>query len=75
MESVGKTPEGSFLYNENHAIVAWFNEGFTGQQKAKKTSAKDVFLSKARQIVKPSATLFSKIHLETKNQGIYEDDC
>ena len=30
---------------------------------------------KPRQIVKPSATLFSKIHLETKNQGIYEDDC
>jgi len=28
-----------------------------------------------RQIVKLSATLFSKIHLETKNQDICEDDC
>ena len=28
-----------------------------------------------RQIVKPSATLFSKNHLVTKNQGIYEDGC
>ena len=27
-----------------------------------------------RQIVNPSATLFSKNHWETKNQGIYEDD-
>ena len=27
------------------------------------------------QIVKPSATLFSKNHWETKSQGIYEDDC
>ena len=32
-------------------------------------------MKKPRQIVKPSATLFSKNHLETKNQGIYEDDC
>ena len=29
---------------------------------------------KPRQIVNPSATLFSKNHWETKNQGIYEDD-
>ena len=31
--------------------------------------------TKPRQIVKPSATLFSKNHLETKSQGIFEDDC
>ena len=36
--------------------------------------AEETAMKKARQIVKPSATLFSKIHLETKNQGIYEDD-
>ena len=32
-------------------------------------------MTETRQIVKPSATLFSKNHWETKNQGIYEDDC
>ena len=32
-------------------------------------------VNQPRQIVKPSATLFSKNHLETKNQGIYEDGC
>jgi len=33
------------------------------------------YIYKDRQIVKLSATLFSKIHLETKNQDICEDDC
>ena len=35
----------------------------------------NAFHHKPRQIVKPSATLFSKNHLETKNQGIFVDDC
>ena len=27
------------LYNENHAIVAWFHKGFADEQKANKNSA------------------------------------
>ena len=36
----------------------------------------DVYITnEARQIVKPSATLFSNIHLAREIRGIYEDDC
>ena len=33
-----------FLYNENHAMVAWFKKGFADEQKANKKSAKNVLV-------------------------------
>ena len=36
-----------FLYNENHAIVAWFKRGSADEQKANKKQGQNIFVSKA----------------------------
>ena len=36
-----------FLYNENHAIVAWLKRGFADEQKTNKKIAQDVYMPKA----------------------------
>ena len=35
------------MYNENHAIVAWFKRGFADAQKTNQKSAQNVLVSKA----------------------------
>ena len=35
------------MYNENHAIVAWFKRGFADAHKTNKKSAQNVLVSKA----------------------------
>ena len=37
----------AFLYNENHAIVAWFKKAIAYKENANKKSEKNVFVSKA----------------------------
>ena len=38
---------GALLYNENHAIVAWFNKGYADKQTTNNKLEQNVFVRKA----------------------------
>lgn len=47
MKSGGQWLTAFVLYNENHAIVAWFKKAIAYKENANKKSEKNVFVSKA----------------------------
>ena len=64
------------LYNENHAIVAWFKKGFADEQKTNKKPAKNVLVWEAPLCKGSSAgggeglSLLSTIFLQPLRHGV-----
>ena len=72
----GSLSECSFLDLTIYKIIKKAHKNvYLRKARNKKLFSESKEHRKPRQIVKPSATLFLKNRLETKIQGICEDDC